>query len=60
MAEKWMQGIRHTGEFAAAAKAAGMSTLAYANFVLRDGSKASTKRKQQAVAARNMIRANKR
>lgn len=60
MAEKWMQNIKSTGEFSGAAKAAGMTTRQYAKHVLRSGSTASTKRKRQAVAALNMMNANKR
>lgn len=54
MADKWMQKAfsKNRGKFSAKAKAAGMSTTAYANKVLRAGSHASTQTKREASAAR--------
>jgi hypothetical protein len=59
MAEKkWIQGAvnpEHEGDFSAAAKSAGMTTAAYARWVLRKGSGASTLKKRQANFALRMI-----
>lgn len=53
MAKHWIKGaIKHPGAFKKKAKAAGMSTSAYASRVLKEGSKASTKTKRQAALAR--------
>lgn len=52
MAKKWIQkAIKRPGVFSAKAKAAGMSTSAYAHHVLRKGSTASTRTKRQASLA---------
>ena len=54
MAEKWIQKAtaKRKGAFKAAAKREHMSTLAYAAQVLAPGSRASTRRKRQAILAR--------
>jgi len=44
--------IKHPGAFSKKAKAAGMSTGAYANYVLKQGSKASGQTKKQAGLAK--------
>jgi len=55
MAKKWIQGaIKHPGAFKAKAKAAGMSTSAYASKVLKKGSGASTATKKQASLAKTL------
>ena len=61
MATKWMQKAMENahGQFREKAMKAGMSTMAYANFILREGSKADLKTKRQAVAARNAIKASR-
>jgi len=54
-AKKWMQSAVHPsrrGEFTRKAKAAGMGVQAYANKVLSEGSKASTRTKRQASFAK--------
>lgn len=55
--KKWMQGVKHTGEFKAKAKKAGMSTLAFADKEKHD--KKHPKTMHQAQAAANMIRASR-
>jgi len=57
MAEKWIQKAtaKRKGAFKAAAKREHMSTLAYAAQVLAPGSRASTRRKRQAILARRLI-----
>jgi hypothetical protein len=51
----WIQGaIKRPGAFTAKAKAAGMSTSAYAKSVLKEGSKASTRTKRQANLAQTL------
>jgi len=53
--KKWIQGaIQNPGSFSAAAKRAGMTVPAYARFVLKKGSKASARRKKQAVLAQTL------
>jgi hypothetical protein len=47
------------GKFAAKAKRAGMTTLQYANYVLRPESKATTLTKQQANFALTLMRMGK-
>src|SRR5215510_1443400 len=62
MAEKWIQGaIKRPGAFTAKAKAAGKSTGAYAQQVLKEGSQASTRTKRQAALAQTFkkLRAGK-
>ena len=61
MAQKrWIQGaIKRPGAFKAKAKAAGMSTSAYANKVTKKGSKASTRTKRQANLAKQLKGFNK-
>ena len=55
VAKKWIAGaIEHPGAFTKKAKAAGMSTSAYAAKVLKPGSKASTRTKRQANLARTL------
>ena len=52
---KWIKGaIKHPGAFTAKAKAAGMSTSAYAAKVTKKGSKASTQTKRQANLAKTL------
>jgi hypothetical protein len=46
------QVIKRPGAFSAKAKRAGMSTSAYANKVLKKGSRASTRTKRQAALAK--------
>jgi hypothetical protein len=61
MARKWIKGaIRRPGAFRAKAKAAGMSTSAYASRVLRKGSKASARTKRQAALARTLSKMRRR
>lgn len=59
MAEKkWIAGAiseEHKGEFSAAAKSHGMTTRAYAEMVLKRGSKASAHRKRQARMAKTLM-----
>jgi hypothetical protein len=51
----WIKGaIKHPGVFKAKAKAAGMSTAAYASKVTSSGSKASTQIKRQANLAKTL------
>lgn len=51
----WIQGaIKRPGAFSAKAKKAGMSTSAYASSVLKEGTKASTRTKKQAVLAKTL------
>jgi hypothetical protein len=54
------QVIKRPGAFSAKAKAAGMSTSAYAAHVLREGSTASTRTKRQAALARTFAKWRKR
>lgn len=55
MAKNWIAGaIKHPGAFTKKAKAAGMSTTAYANKVTAKDSKASTKTKRQANLAKTL------
>lgn len=52
---KWIQkAIKRPGAFKAKAKAAGMSTSAYASKVTKSGSKASTRTKRQANLAKTL------
>lgn len=56
MADKWMRGaVKRPGAFRAKAKAAGMSTGAYAEKVQNDPN-ASTRTKRQAALARTFTR----
>ena len=51
----WIKGaIKHPGAFKKKAKAAGMSTSAYANKVTKKGSKASSTTKRQANLAKTL------
>jgi hypothetical protein len=53
MAKKWIQKAKlKEGAFTKKAKAAGMGVQAFANKVLKKGSKASTKTQRQAVLAK--------
>jgi len=55
MAKNFIAGaIKHPGAFKAKAKAAGMSTSAYASKVTKKGSKASTQTKRQANLAKTL------
>ena len=55
--KKWIKGaIKRKGAFSAKAKRAHMSTTAYANKVLRKGSKASTRTKRQAALAKTLAK----
>ena len=57
---KWIQGaIKRKGAFRKKAKKAGMSTSAYANKVLKKGSKASTRTKRQAALAKTLSKLRK-
>jgi len=57
MAKKWIQkAIKHPGAFSKQAKAAGMSTAAFARKVLAKGSKASTTLKRRAVLAQTLAK----
>jgi hypothetical protein len=57
MAKKWMQNaVKRPGAFSAKAKAAGMSTSAYAAKVTRPGSGASTRTKRQANLAKTFAK----
>jgi hypothetical protein len=52
-----MQGaVKRPGAFKAKAKAAGLSTAAYAAKVLKKGSKADTRTKRQAALARTFAK----
>lgn len=56
----WIQGaIKRPGAFRAKAKAAGMSTSAYASKVLKKGSSASTRTKRQAALAKTLSKLRK-
>lgn len=61
MAKKnWIAGaIKHPGAFTKKAKAAGMSTSAYASKVLKKGSHASTATKRQASLAKTLRKMHK-
>lgn len=61
MAKKnWIAGaIKHPGAFTKKAKAAGMSTSAYASKVLKKGSHASTTTKRQASLAKTLRKMHK-
>lgn len=50
--KKWIPKDLDEGAFTKKAKAAGMGVQEYARYVLREGSKASTKTKRQAALAR--------
>ena len=53
--KKWIKGaIKRPGAFSKKAKKAGMSTSAYANKVLKKGSKADTRTKRQASLAKTL------
>jgi len=53
--KKWIKGaIKRPGAFTKKAKAAGMSTQAYASKVLKKGSKADTRTKRQAALAKTL------
>ncbi len=55
MKKKWIKGaIKHPGAFTKKADEAGMSTEAYANAVLKKGSKASSTTKRQASLAKTL------
>ena len=59
MAKKknWIAGaVKNPGAFSAKAKAAGMSTAAYANKVTKKGSKASATTKRQANLAKTFAK----
>jgi hypothetical protein len=56
----WIKGaIKNPGSFSKKAKAAGMSTSAFANKVSKPGSKASTQTKRQAALAKTLKSFNK-
>jgi hypothetical protein len=58
--KKWIKSaIRRPGAFTKKAKAAGMSTSAYASKVLKKGSKASTRTKRQAALAKTLRKMHK-
>ena len=59
--KNWIKAVttKNPGAFSAKAKRAGMSTSAYAKKVTGPKSKASTKTKRQAVAAKNLAAARK-
>ena len=59
MSENWIAGATKNahGQFAAAAKKAGMSTAAYASHILASKT-ASTHRKRQAALAKRLIAMN--
>jgi hypothetical protein len=60
MAKKWIQDMHmKKGAFKAKAKAAGMSTMAYATRVAKPSSKASTKTKRQAALAKTFSKMKK-
>jgi hypothetical protein len=60
MVKHWIQGaIKRPGAFTAKAKAAGKSVGAYASFVLREGSEASTLTKRQASLAKTLRKMHK-
>ena len=53
--KKWIQkAVKRPGAFTAKAKKAKMSVSAYANKVLKKGSKASTRTKRQAALAKTL------
>jgi len=55
MAKHWIAGaIKHPGAFSKKAKAAGVSTSAYAKSALKPGSKASSTTKKQAALAQTL------
>jgi len=55
--KEWIAGaVQRPGVFSAAARKAGMTVSAYARFVLKKGSKASARRKKQAVLAQTFAR----
>jgi hypothetical protein len=55
MAKNWISGaIKRPGAFTKKAKAAGMSTRAYAAKVTKPGSRASTRTKRQANLAKEL------
>ena len=57
MAEYFIQkAIKHPGAFKKKAKKAGMSTLAYASKVTKEGSHASTQTKRQANLAKTLAK----
>ena len=57
---KWIQSaIKHPGAFTKKAKAAGMSTQAYASKVLKTGSSADTRTKKQASLAKTLAKVRK-
>jgi len=61
--KKWMAQAfpeETRGDFTAKAKRAGMTVAEYARYVLRPGSRASTKTKRQAVAAQTGARISRR
>jgi len=56
----WIKGaIKNPGGFSKKAKAAGMSTSAYANKVTKPGSSASTQTKRQANLAKTLSKLRK-
>jgi hypothetical protein len=56
----WIKGaVKRPGAFKAKAKAAGMSTAAYANKVSKPGSSASTQTKRQAALAKTLRKLGK-
>ena len=60
--KRWIQKAtsKNKGAFSAKAKRAHMSTTAYANKVLRKGSKASTRTKRQAALAKTLAKMRRR
>ena len=60
MGKNWIKGaVKRPGAFRAKAKAAGMSTQAYAKKVTAKGSKASTRTKRQANLAKTFAKMRK-
>jgi len=58
--DKWIQGaIKRPGAFKAKAKKAGKSVSEYASQVTKEGSKASTRTKQQANLAKTLSKMRK-
>ena len=56
----WIKGaVKRPGAFKAKAKKAGKSVAAYANQVLKKGSKASTRTKRQAALAKTLSKLRK-
>jgi hypothetical protein len=56
----WIKGaVKRPGAFTRKAKAAGMSTAAYANKVSKPGSSASTQTKRQAALAKTLRKLGK-